>query len=409
MRHSHISLARAPMPRGIVAVRAAAPSTDPTVASVSAAVDAFKDKHEKRYDHIEAALNEHALKLAAMGLNGGEGLTATDPGYSTTFASYFRRGQGEQDVIEANASGRRSEIQAAMSVGDNSSGGYLAPTEWDRQVRKAQTAKSPIRRLSQVVSTQVGAYSTLWNTDTWGSGWVGETAARPITTSTSLVPIVFAAGEIYAQPSITQRLLDDADFDVEGWLASSVSEEFDRQEGIAFISGDGVNKPFGFLQYVTGGAADGRHPGGNLVTVASGAAAGIAGPDTLVDFVYGLPSPYRANASWLMNSGTAAIIRKMKDADGRFIWAEGLISGQPATLLGRPVEIEEGMPSVAAGTLPVAFGDFRAGYVINDRFGVRVLRDPYTVKPYVNFYTTKRVGAGVIDPRAIRLLKIAAS
>lgn len=408
MRHMPLMLASTAMPRAIRAVYAqAAPPSATDLTKISAALDAFKKRHEDRYDHIEAGLNEHALKLAAMGLGSTDSLSA-DPAYTATFASYFRRGQDEAGVIEANASGRRSEIQAAMSVGDNSSGGYLAPTEWDRQVRKAQTVKSSIRRISQVVSTQVGAYSTLWNTDTWGSGWVGETAARPITTATSLVPVTFAAGEIYAQPSITQRLLDDADFDVEGWLATSVSDEFDRQEGIAFIAGDGVNKPFGFLQYVTGGAADGRHPGGNLVVMPSGAADKIPGPDTLVDFVYGLPAPYRANATWLMNSGTAAIIRKMKDADGRFIWAEGLISSQPATLLGRPVEIEEGMPSVGAGTMPIAFGDFRAGYVINDRFGVRVLRDPYTVKPYVNFYTTKRVGAGVLDPRAIRLLRVAA-
>lgn len=402
-------LSTSAMPRGIRAIHAMAASKPTNIEEVISAVTDFRAKYDKRHDEIEAALVEHATILAAGKLGGGVSFSANDPEYSRQFNGYFRNGSEERQIIEANASGRRSEIQAAMSVGDNPNGGYLAPTEWDRKVRAAQLAKSPIRRLSQVVSTQVGAYSTLWATGAPGSGWVGETAGRPATSTPVLAPVTFAAGEIYANPAITQRLLDDAEFDVEGWLATNVSDEFDRQEGVAFISGDGVNKPFGLLQYVTGGAADGRHPGGNLTVVLSGAAAAIPGPDALVDFVYGLPAPYQANATWLMNSQTAAVIRKMKDADGRFIWAEGLVAGQPATLLGRPVAIEEAMPSVAAGNLAIAFGDFRAGYLINDRFGVRVLRDPYTNKPFVHFYSTKRVGAGVLDPKAIRLMKIAAS
>lgn len=395
---------------GLIAVRAEA--AEPTDAELAAGFTAFKAEQKQLVGALETEVDKLIGQVTALALNGTGGtgsMPAEDREYTGQFTAYFRRGQNEQTVIEANATGRRSEIQAAMSVGDNASGGYLAPTEWDRRVRQAQIVKSPIRRISQVVVTQVGAYSTLWATGQPGSGWVGETASRPGTSTPALAPVTFAAGELYANPAITQRLLDDAEFDVEGWLATSVSDEFDRQESIAFASGDGVNKPFGFLQYVTGGAADGRHPGGNLVVVPSGAAATIPGPDALVDFVYGLPAAYQANATWLMNSTTAALIRKMKDADGRFIWAEGLTAGQPATLLGRPVEIEEGMPPVAAGNLAIAFGDFRAGYVINDRFGVRVLRDPFTNKPYVHFYTTKRVGAGVLDPRAIRLMRIAAA
>lgn len=398
---------------GLMSVIAAAKGDDEVGTLVTAFRD-FKAHHNTELGRIGSEVDKLSTAIAAANLAGalGSGFNgaAPDAEYSKHFETYARKGasSAEAALIEANGSGRRAEIQAAMSSGDSSSGGYLAPVEWDRRVRKAQSAKSPMRRLATVVSTQTGGYTTLWNDDLWGSGWVGETAARPGTTTPGLSPIVFADGEIYANPAITQRLLDDADFDLEGWVASSIADEFDRQEAIAFISGNGTNKPFGLLQYVTGGAADGRHPGGNLTVVSSGHATTIPGPDVLVDFLYSLPAPYRANASWLMSSGTAAVLTKMKDADGRFIWSESLITGQPATLLGRPVEIDEGMPSVGAGNLPIAFGDFAAGYVINDRFTVRILRDPYTNKPYVHFFATKRVGAGVMDPKAIRLLKIAA-
>jgi HK97 family phage major capsid protein len=239
--------------------------------------------------------------------------------------------------------------------------------------------------------------------ETWGSGWVGETAARPITTSSSLAPIVFATGEIYAMPAATQRLLDDSAINVEQWLVQSIEKEFNRQEGIAFLSGDGVNKPAGLLTYAAGGVNAATHPGG-AITVATAAIT----VDSLIDFMYGLAAPYRQNATWLMSSLTAAFLSKMKDADGNLIWRESLIVGQPSTLLGRPVEIDEGMPGPVAGAAAIAFGDFKAGYVINDRVGTRILRDPFTNKPYVNFYTTKRVGGGVLDPNAIRVLKLPA-
>jgi len=190
---------------------------------------------------------------------------------------------------------------------------------------------------------------------------------------------------------------------VESWLKNSVREEFNRQEGIAFIAGDGTNKPAGLLTFAEGGVNAASHPAGALdVTEAA------ITVDGLIDFMYGLPAPYRQNATWLMNSLTAAVLTKLKDADGNLIWRESLIVGQPSTLLGRPVEIDEAMPAPTAGLMPIAFGDFKAGYLINDRIGTRVLRDPYTNKPYVMFYVTKRVGGGVLDPTAIRVLKVPA-
>lgn len=380
------------------------------IRQVTAAFEQFKATHNERYSAIESSLNDLMTTNAALQLGGGSRtFAAEDPTYSAQFSSYFRSGRGEDDIKSAQAAGGRQEIHASMSSGSNENGGYLAPTEWDRRIQQTQLSNSPMRRLAQVRTTAVGAYSTVWNSDQWGSGWVGETADRPTTSTPTLSPITFAAGEVYANPAITQRLLDDAQFNIEEWIANSVDREFNKQEGIAYISGNGVNKPFGLLQYVPGGAAATQHPGGTLGITPSGHATTIPNADALITFAYQLTAPYRQNATWLMNSQTAAAIAKMKDGQGNLIWRESLIVGQPATLLGRPVEIDENMPNIAADAFPIAFGDFKSGYLINDRTGVRILRDPYTAKPYVLFYATKRVGAGVLDPHAIRLLKIAAA
>jgi HK97 family phage major capsid protein len=374
--------------------------------------EAFKAKHNASLTEHEEELKNINIRLAALGLNGfsgGSDVIPADPAYTEIFSSWTRNGEQESELRSLNATGNRSAIQAAMTTSPDTAGGYLAPIEWDRKVNKALEAISPMRRLARVVQTTVRAYSTLYRAGGWASGWVGETDARPETNSPTLNSLTFPHGEIYANPSVTQQLLDDADFKLEQWLADEVGEEFAKQEGVAFISGNGTNKPRGLLTYVTGGVSAGVHPSGNITVVPSGAAAALPDADGLIDFVYGLTSPYRQNAKWLMNSMTAAAIAKFKDGDGNYLWRETYVAGQPATLLGYPVEIDENMPAVEAGKLPIAFGDFKRAYVINDRIGLRLLRDPYTNKPYVNFYTTKRVGGGLDDPNAVRLLKIAAS
>lgn len=400
--------------RGLIAVQASGRTA--SMNDVLTAMEAFKAKHDARYDAIEQSLDELGLEAAGRKLNGGPGsdLLPVDAEYSTAFASFTRRGatDAEAALQTANQIGERASIHAAMSEGDSSSGGYIAPVEWDRKIQKAQRALSPMRRLAQTVTSGRSAYSTLWSSDNWGSGWVGETAARPATTTATLSPLVIPAGEIYANPAVTQRLLDDSAVNLEDWLGTHLADEFSRQEAIAFISGDGVNKPMGLLQYVPGGAAEtgpSAHPGGVLAITPSGHATTVPNTDVLVDLKYGLGALYRQNATWLMNSQTAATIAKMKDTEGAYIWRESLLASEPSTLLGRPVEIDENMPNIGAGNLAVAFGDFNRGYLVNDRIGVRVQRDPYTNKPFVQFYTTKRVGGGLLDNRAIRLLKIAAS
>ncbi len=399
-------------PRAISSPVHANTSPAAVMAELQQNLEDFKKRHSGRVDTLEAnmqkALDNISASVAANGIIGASIGAPEDPEYSKIFASFVRKGQGEEEIQNANASGHRASVNAAMSAGSAGDGGYLAPTEWDRTVNKALINVSPMRRIADVVPTSVRAYSTVWNTSAWGSGWVGETAARPQTSTTELKPLIFDNGEIYANPAITQQLLDDAQFNVEEWVANEVADTFAKQEGIAFISGDGVNKPRGFLTYIEGGASADRHPGGNLTVVNSGSAAAIS-PDALISFTYSLPAPYRNGASWLMNSSTAAQIALLKDGQGNYLWRPGIIIGQPATLLGYPVEIDENMPNSAANALPIAFGNFKAGYLINDRIGQRVLRDPYTAKPYVLFYITKRVGGGVKDPNAIRLMKIAAN
>lgn len=409
MKSSHIArivLASAAVPRGLIGLPRAESEPAKLFAELRATLDGFIDQHNSRLGTVEAAVNTLFADGAARALFGQGPALPEDPDYTGQFQDYVRSG-AEGSLRKLNSEGYRANIHAALSVGTASEGGYLAPTEWDRQVRKKQLEISPMRRICSVVTTSVAAFSTVWHDGAWGSGWVGETAARPATTSPGFSSLEFASGEIYANVPITQRLLDDSNIEMDSWITDEIGSEFNRQEGIAFISGNGTNKPFGLLTYITGGAADGRHPGGNLSIVNSGAAAAVTG-DGLVDFAYSLPASYRQGAAWLMSSSTAASVAKLKDNEGNYLWREGLVAGQPATLLGYPVEIDEGMPTVAADALPIAFGNFQRGYLINDRLGTRILRDPYTNKPYVNFYATKRVGGGLLDPNAIRLLKIAA-
>lgn len=383
--------------------------TDPraAIANLTAGFTDFKASYDGRLGDMQAAYDDMQKRLTAMGLApaGETSAIPVDPEYTRTFASWMRRDENEPALKQANASGDRAVIRAAMSSGSNENGGYLAPVEWDRQIHKALRVESTLRQVCSVISTTTGGYSTLWNLGGWGSGWVGETASRPQTTTAMLAPITFRAGELYAQPAITQNLLEDAGLNLENWLADEVADEFNKQESIAFVAGDGVNKPRGFLTHFGTGTT--IHPGGEPGVTNSGSATAVTG-DGLVSLVYGLGARYRANGAWLMNSVSIGAISKLKDGQGNYLWQPSIILGAPPTLLGKPVYFEESMPDVAAGAFPIAFGDWSRFYVINDRVGTSLLRDPYTAKPYVLFYTRKRVGGGILDPNAVRFLKIAA-
>jgi HK97 family phage major capsid protein len=306
--------------------------------------------------------------------------------------------------------GATIEMKAFTGVtGD--AGGYAIPKEIDAAIDATLKAASPIRQIANVVRVGSAGYRKLVTTGGTPSGWSGETDARPVTGTPIFVEIAPPMGELYANPSASQAMLDDALFDVEGWLADEIAAEFAKAEGAAFVNGNGVNRPKGFLQQPVAATADAVRAFGTLQYVASGAPGDFAanGPDRLVDLVQALRAPYRQGAAFVMNAATAARIRKFKTTDGQFLWQPSLTSGQPATLLGYPVVEAEDMPDVAANSLSVAFGNFRLGYLIAERAETSVLRDPYTNKPFVTFYATKRIGGCVSNSEAIKVMRFSAS
>ncbi len=296
---------------------------------------------------------------------------------------------------------------------DNASagaGGFAIPREIDEVIDRTLVAISPIRAIANVVKVGSSNYRKLIGSGGVASGWVGFEAARPETGTPTFTEVVPAMGELYANPAASQHMLDDAMFDVEAWLAGEIATEFARAEGSAFVKGNGTNQPLGFLSSPNAATADGARPMGTLQAIGTGVAGGFAATnpqDRLVDLVHSLRQPYRQGAVFVMNSSTAAVIRKMKTADGAFIWQPGLAAGQPSTLLGYPVVECEDMPDIAANSLSVAFGNFKAGYIITEQGSTSILRDPYTKKPYVYFYATKRLGGQVVNSEAIKLLKFA--
>lgn len=353
----------------------------------------FKAKEEKinaDIDRLQKEVEDAHTKIASAQMGAGE-KKVRDKEYNSSFEAHMRKG----------------DVQAALNKGTADEGGYLTPVEWDRTITDKLRDESPMRQLAQVQVTSKAGWKKLFNMGGAGSGWVGETAARPETATPVLAELGFGHGEIYANPAATQQILDDAEINIEAWLASEVQAEFAEQEGVAFISGDGVNKPAGILTYVTGGSNAAKHPFGAIKAINSGAAADISS-DAVLDLIYGLPKKYRQGAQFLTNNLTIAKVRKLKDGQGNYLWQPSAQAGQPATLHGYGLAEDENMPDVAANALPILFGDFKRGYLIIDRMGIRVLRDPYTKKPYVLFYTTKRVGGGVQNPECLRALKVAA-
>lgn len=405
--------------RGLIAVRAEAqPKKPDSIEALATAFEAFKQTHTASLDEIKAGKTDvvtteklgkieadlDKLQAAVESVNlkaslgGIESEQPRDPEYTGQFQAYFK---GREP------SAQMEEIRAAATKTDGE-GGYLAPIEWDRTISKRQKVISPMRQHSSVVTISSSGFKKVYSDGIVGSGWVGETAARPQTTTPGLTSLGFTMGEIYANPAASQGLLDDAEIDVEAWLADEVSTEFDKQEGVAFLSGDGSNKPDGVLTYVTGGANAAKHPYGAILALMSGAAATVTS-DALFDLQADLPQEFLPNAKFYMNRGSQASFRKLKTSDGAYLWQPSLALGVPPTLAGEPVVDMPGMPNVAAGAIAALYGDMAETYQVVDRTGVRILRDPYTAKPFVLFYTTKRVGGGVKNPTAMRALKIGAA
>ncbi|WP_339862200.1 phage major capsid protein [Paremcibacter congregatus] len=301
--------------------------------------------------------------------------------------------------------------QKALSTAVDTDGGYTVPVALDQQIEKRLRDISPIRAEAHVIAIGTSRYKKLVNTGGMTSGWVSESGARIETDSPSFQEIEPPLGEIYANPAATQTMLDDAFFNVESWLSEELAEEFAQQENAAFVTGDGVNKPKGFLTYALSANDDGSRAFGEIETLATGVAGNWAATDPsdiLVDMVHALKSGYRAEAKFYMNTGLLSEIRKFKDADGHYLWRPGLESGAAATLLGYPVVEVAEMPNRAVFSLSLCFANMKRAYSVTDRMGTRILRDPYSHKPYVHFYTTKRVGGAVTNDQAIKLLQFSA-
>jgi HK97 family phage major capsid protein len=362
-----------------------------------------RDKVErinKAVDEQKSMLDQLTLKQARPRLSGSRD-GAERGEHKSAFEAYIRRG---------DEAGLRSLEQKAMSAGSNADGGYLVPEETDGEIGRRLAVVSPIRALATVRQVSTHVLKKPFSTSGMTTGWASETAARTETAAAGLTELSFETMELYAMPAATQTLLDDAAVDIENWIASEVEIAFAEQESAAFVTGNGVSKPKGVLAYTA--VANAGWSWGNLGYLATGAAGAFSssGPaDVLIDAAYALKAGHRQNATYLMNRTTQAAIRKFKDADGNYLWQPPAAVGEPASLMGFPVAEAEHMPDIAANALAIAIGDFRAGYLVVDRLGVRVLRDPYSAKPYVLFYTTKRVGGGVQNFEAIKLVKFAAS
>ncbi|HIC67252.1 MAG: phage major capsid protein [Paracoccus sp. (in: a-proteobacteria)] len=358
----------------------------------------FRDDIQKKLNAQEERMNMLDRKTAIRGRAPLSTVAETEVPHQKAFNAYLR--SGDDDGLRGLA-----VEEKGLSVA--SDGGFLAAPQVADSVQSVLSTGASLRKLANVVTVESSAYEVLVDKGDMGAGWADE--AEPVESGAGGVErISIPVHELSAMPKASQRLLDDAAFDVEAWLAERIADKFARSEAAAFISGDGVSKPKGILAYPT--APNDSAGAGEIGVIGTGAIGefnSAAPADPLIDLIYALPAEYRANASFVMNSKTAAQVRKMKDADGRFLWSDALAAGQVPQLLGYPVLISEDMPDIGFDALAIAFGDFHAAYTIVERPDLRVLRDPFSAKPHVLFYATKRVGGGVTDFRAVKFLQFA--
>ncbi|MFK7877430.1 MAG: phage major capsid protein [Paracoccaceae bacterium] len=315
--------------------------------------------------------------------------------HQKAFDAYLRSGD-DSDLRGLQLDGK------AMSTSVNSDGGYLVDPQTSDTVKSVLASTASIRAIAQVVNVEAVSYDVLVDHTDLAAGWASETGSAAETDTPQIDRISIPLHELSALPKASQRLLDDSAFDIEGWLAARIADKFSKAEAAAFVNGDGNDKPTGFLTHPK--VDNDNWSWNNLGYVASGEDGDVSA-DPIVDVVYALGAEYRAGATFVMNSKTTGLVRKLKDADGRFLWTDGLAAGEPPRLMGYPVLICEDMPDPATDAFAIAFGDFAAGYTVAERPDLRVLRDPFSAKPHVLFYATKRVGGDVSDFAAIKLLK----
>lgn len=369
------------------------------IADVEAKLAKINDDIAK-FSELKAALDAIEKKLNRPGAAGETDPTKAE--HKAAFGKFLRKGIDD---------GLGELQQKAYNITTDADGGYAVPEELDRDILELMRDISPMREVCNVITVGSSDYKKLANKGGTTGGWVDEDDARAATNSSQLAILTPFMGEVYAYPQATQQMLDDVFFNAEQFIEGECAATFAEMEGAAFTTGDGSKKPKGFLAYNTAATADGARAFGTLQHIVSGAAADWAASnpqDKLLDVVYALKKGYRNNARWMTSKAMLADVRKLKDVDGNYIWRPGLEAGQPDTLLGYGIAENEDMPAKAANALSIAFGDFKRGYTIVDRIGTRILRDPYTNKPFVGFYVTKRVGGFLADSNAIKLFKFSA-
>ena len=361
---------------------------------LSDSVDKLNEKLGE-IDKLKADLEKELKAAKRPGATEGKDVEA----HQKAFGQFLRKGKNEEELADLQ--------QKAVQVAVDSDGGFAAPEELDTTMLELLRNESPMREVCGSIIIGASGYKKLVNLGGAGSGWVGETEARPATGTPTIAQLEAYMGELYSNPQATQQSLDDIHFNVEQWLSEEVAREFAEQEGNAFLLGNGTNKPKGILAYELDTSADKDRVFGKLQKLVSGAAGSFTG-DNLIDLIYSTKKGYRKNAQFMMNTLTLAKARKLKDSEGNYLWQPGLQAGQPSTLLSHAVAENEDMPDAEADANAILFGDFKRGYAVVDRFGTRVLRDPYTNKPNVGFYTTKRVGGMLLDSNAIKVLALSA-
>lgn len=404
------------------------------VEGIQKGFEQWKSTNDDRLAKLEkgAGTGDHEAKMAAMqadlgklldlkkdierleskqntaGLFGGAagGENPDKAAYKSAFLDRFvRKGADDSQLKDLQAK--------AINISTPADGGYAVPEQIDREVEKLSRDISPMRALANVVQVGTSDYKKLVNTNGIASGWVGESAARPATNTSQLAELPAFMGELYANPQVTQQALDDIFYDVESDLVAQLAEEFAVAEGAAFVTGNAVNKPKGFLAYATAATPDSSRAFGTLEHIATGVAGDFAASnkaDVFFQVCAALKKAYRTGAVWTMPKTVLFEVLRIKDSQGQYLWQPSIQdSGLGIRLLGFGVEEMEDMPAKAANSLSIAFGNFKRGYTIVDRVGSRMLRDPFSNKPYVGFYTTKRVGGMVVNSEAIKVVKFAVS
>lgn len=361
----------------------------------SGELEAKTEKLNEIVSRLDAELKQTQTAMNRTGGKDGQGgeqkteKQERDEKYSAALNGYLRKGRELPAELKA------------MSVDSDEDGGFLVTPQMSSEIVKKVFESSPIRQLASVLTISTDSLEIIEDLDEMGSGWVGENQSRAETNTAKIKKIIIPAHELYAQPKSSQKFLDDAAVNVESWIAEKVAEKFARDEATAFVSGDGVVKPRGFLSYDAG-------TGFNQVEQVAGGASGAIAADDLINLQYALNTAYDNGAVFLAQRAAIKSMRKLKDTQNRYLWEPGLNGPAQSTLLGKPIMEAADIPAVASNALAVAYGNFKAGYQIVDRVGIRVLRDPFTAKPFVLFYSTKRVGGGVKNFEAIKLLKIGA-